>query len=96
MFRRNRARLLAMRLPCWLCGEPIDYDAPAGSPDAFEADHAIPLAHGGSDVLGNLRPAHHRCNRGRRLPYRVESRAALAAQARRSQQAAAEFRKWGL
>ena len=27
-----------MRLPCAICGMPIDYDLPAGDPMSFEVD----------------------------------------------------------
>lgn len=37
---------------CHLCGRP----------GATTADHLIPRAKGGADVLANLRPAHSSCN----------------------------------
>jgi len=52
-----------MRLPCWLCHEPIDYDAPARTPRSFTVDEVIPRSKGGSATdPDNLRPAHHVCN----------------------------------
>jgi 5-methylcytosine-specific restriction endonuclease McrA len=33
---------------------------------ATEIDHIVPIAAGGDDSVGNLRPACARCNRGRR------------------------------
>ena len=30
--RQLRARLRAQGLPCAICGQPIDYDLPAGDP----------------------------------------------------------------
>ena len=33
-----------------------------GYPGATEADHVIPLAEGGPDTLGNMRPIHHDCH----------------------------------
>lgn len=52
---------------CWLCGQPIDYDAPQGHPNSFEGDHAIPSSvdPGLSDDYDNLRPCHMSCNRAR-------------------------------
>jgi hypothetical protein len=35
---------------CWLCGHP----------GADTVDHILPTAHGGTDELSNLRPAHGR------------------------------------
>lgn len=69
LYMRERARLLRRAKkngePCWLCGRPIDFSAPANTPHAFEADHAIAAADGGSDRIENLRSAHHLCNRRR-------------------------------
>lgn len=50
---------------CHLCGQPI-------AEGQFSADHLIPRSLGGTDDIGNLRPAHRRCNsrRGNRLPKR--------------------------
>ena len=52
---------------CWLDGEPIDYAAPAFTPDAFELDHFHPVkTHPElAEVWENFRPAHHACNRRR-------------------------------
>ena len=41
---------------CHLCGQD----------GATTADHRIPRSQGGSDTLGNLRPAHKHCNIVRR------------------------------
>jgi 5-methylcytosine-specific restriction endonuclease McrA len=54
---RHRLRLvgLVLRLKgrtCHLCGLP----------GATSADHVIPHAHGGRNVLDNLEPAHQACN----------------------------------
>lgn len=45
---------------CWLCGNRR-VRRPADS-----ADHVIPRSRGGTDDMGNLRPAHHLCNAARR------------------------------
>jgi len=65
--REHRARCRAANAPCWLCGQPIDYAAPPGTPDSFESDHRIPvsirpdLAY----LPSNLMPSHAGCNRSR-------------------------------
>ncbi len=60
-------RCRTAKLPCTWCRQPISYDAPPGSPDAFEADHLYPVSthpqHAWNPNL--LRPAHGRCNRSR-------------------------------
>lgn len=58
---RRRLRLVAEVLErkgrtCHLCRLP----------GATTADHVIPWAHGGRNVLGNLEPAHQGCNSARR------------------------------
>ena len=63
-FRRDRAACA----PCWICGAPIDYSlAPSSCPDAWEADHYIPVDdHPELEYdLGNIRPSHAHCNRSR-------------------------------
>jgi 5-methylcytosine-specific restriction endonuclease McrA len=52
----------AYRLPCHLCGHPIDYDLPAEHPLSFTADHLVPRVAGGLPSLDNTAPAHRRCN----------------------------------
>lgn len=57
----------SLNLPCYLCGQPIDYDAPRHDPEALEADHVLPVS-GYPDLEfepSNLRPTHSRCNRHR-------------------------------
>ncbi len=77
--RRNRIRreIAAQGLPCALCGQPIDYDAPyflddgKVNPDAFVVDEIIPVARGGNPLdINNCQPAHSRCNlaKGARMP----------------------------
>lgn len=50
-------------------GNPIKYDdyGDRNSAYGWEVDHRIPVAHGGSDALGNLRPLQWEANvqRGR-------------------------------
>lgn len=65
--QRLRADQRAKRLPCWLCGQPIDYDLPDDDPSAFSLDHAKPwsLFPELREDPGNLRSAHLRCNKAR-------------------------------
>ncbi|MFJ4990054.1 HNH endonuclease [Streptomyces sp. NPDC088732] len=73
-YRSLTARQRAKGLPCWWCGQPIDYTivglAAQRSAAAFTLDHELPLSRGG-DLLdeANARSAHRRCNsaRGNRL-----------------------------
>lgn len=60
-YRKRAAALKRKRLPCWVCGRPIDYEADWKSPQAFTADHVKPIAHGGH-LYGELRAAHRGCN----------------------------------
>lgn len=67
-YQRHVANMRAARVqPCHLCHQPIDYDAPANTDDAFEADHKHPTSthpHLADDPT-NLAPSHHKCNRRR-------------------------------
>ncbi|MBW3077700.1 hypothetical protein [Bifidobacterium simiiventris] len=60
-------RDMAADAPCHLCGQPIDYHAPAQSPDAWEPDHDPPLSVApryGEDP-SHIKPSHCSCNRSR-------------------------------
>ena len=66
---RTRAKVLAGRPDCALCGKPIDYDGPYRdergklNPWGPVVDHIEPMAKGGNPYdLGNLQAAHRRCN----------------------------------
>jgi 5-methylcytosine-specific restriction endonuclease McrA len=80
-YRRLCAAQRALGLPCWWCGQPIDYSITGlraqRENGAFSLDHAIPLARGG-DLTdpANARSAHRGCNssRGTRL-YRPQPNA---------------------
>lgn len=65
-YRRLCAAQRALGLPCWLCGQDIDYQADHRSRWSFTLDHAQPLSRGG-DLLdpANARSAHRRCNSAR-------------------------------
>ncbi len=69
-----RQHCRARNLNCWLCDQPIDWKAPARSPNAFEADHYWPLATHPDLAYSfeNLRCSHKRCNasRGKATPER--------------------------
>lgn len=77
--RKDRARLKALRLPCAICGQDIDYSLPAQHPYSFEVDEIEPVSMGGALSWANYQPAHRVCNqiKGNRrnfflsfLPYR--------------------------
>lgn len=85
LIRDYRAECAAASLPCWLCGQAIDYrlrhrpgrPIPAG---AFEADHVktwTKYPHLRMD-RANLRPSHHECNRARSDKPADEARTVLA------------------
>ncbi len=75
-WRRVRAQVLARERVCWICSEPIDFDAPPRSPRSPSVDHVIPLnamRHldpGSQRQLAldpaNLHAAHYGHNAGRR------------------------------
>lgn len=53
--------------PCWICGQPIDYTAPATHPDAFELDHFYPVSTHPelAEDPANFRASNGSCNRSR-------------------------------
>lgn len=70
-YRAARTRFLAQckadDAECHLCGQPIDYTAEQGHPDAFELDHFYPVSER-PDLIedpANFRPSHGACNRRR-------------------------------
>ncbi|WP_291479835.1 HNH endonuclease [Corynebacterium sp.] len=65
--RKFKAHCRELGAVCWLCHQPIAYDAPAQTSDAFEPDHAVPRDVAPELALDwdNLRPAHCSCNRAR-------------------------------
>jgi hypothetical protein len=58
--------------PCWLCGQPLDYELPSDDPWSFSLDHVKPVSthRDEAEDIHLFRPAHRRCNlsRGNRLP----------------------------
>jgi 5-methylcytosine-specific restriction endonuclease McrA len=59
-WKRLRNRLRAQRLPCALCGAPIDYDAAPRTRWAFSVDHVVPVSVGGD--VDMVQAAHFGCN----------------------------------
>ena len=72
--RKHRRRLMAMGLPCHICGQPIHYDEPSDSnhPYSFVVDEIIPISkywmagyqskEAAAQDFSNLAPAHYICN----------------------------------
>lgn len=66
--KRIIADLRAQRHPnCWLCGQPIDYDAPKGDDLSFSGDHKKPWSKYPElrEDPANYAPAHLGCNKAR-------------------------------
>lgn len=65
--REARRRQRSKGLPCYLCGQPIDYSAGPDDPLAFNLEHVIPLSVAPELALdpSNHRSAHRRCNRAK-------------------------------
>ena len=65
---------------CWICGLPIDYGAPQGTPLCFECDELVPVSRGGSPWdKDNVDAAHRCCNNWRRAKSVSEVMAVRAA-----------------
>ena len=67
--KQLRAKAEREQHPCWICGQPIDYTAPTGTPDAWEPDH-IASPKDRPDLAedpANIRSSHSSCNRARHL-----------------------------
>lgn len=65
--RQARVRLRRKRLPCYLCGQPIDYTLHHLDPQAFQLDHIVPLSvapHLAFDPT-NHGATHRTCNRAK-------------------------------
>lgn len=65
-YQRNRTTLKTRaqrdNLPCWVCHQPIHWDAPPRTRWSFTADHRTPRSKGGTSALTNLIQAHYGCN----------------------------------
>lgn len=72
-YKQLKAEQRAKGLPCWLCGQPINYQArDPEDDDAFSYDH-VKSWHDYPELRyepSNGRSAHQRCNksRGRKAP----------------------------
>lgn len=62
--KRFREEGRAADAPCWICGQPIDYDLPAGHPFSHTLDHIKDVARYPElhDDPANWAHAHHGCN----------------------------------
>lgn len=72
--RKNKARLKAMGMPCYICGKPIHYDEVScyQNPFSFVVDEEIPVSRwrefgydspeAVANDFNNLRSAHYICN----------------------------------
>lgn len=47
---------------CYGCGLTVDMQADSALPHGPTIEHVIPIAHGGSNDIANLRISHRRCN----------------------------------
>ena len=53
---------------CYLCNQPIDFDAPRKGPGSDYScwpDHVVPIKKGGENTIRNIRPCHSICNRSK-------------------------------
>lgn len=48
---------------CWLCNEPLQFDAKPNSGMATTVEHLLALSLGGPNKLSNLVLCHKKCNR---------------------------------
>lgn len=64
---RAKANQRAKQAPCWICGEPIDYDADPNDPDSFTVDHMVGWAKAPELRYepSNMQSAHRKCNDAR-------------------------------
>lgn len=76
---------------CHLCHKSVAFAnyGRRGGRGAWEVDHSVPRAHGGTDRISNLKPAHISCNRSKQAnatrairARHGKSRAPLSADAR--------------
>ena len=84
--RKYRARFKALGMPCAICGQPIDYDAPSDAqhPFSFVIDEILPVskweqfgypsARAAAEDWNNLQPAHYICNarKGNKVGFKYD------------------------
>ena len=82
--RKLKARLRAEGRACHICGQPIDYSLPPGTPWSFEADHVVPRARGGAvldysnlDAAHRMQPEEGQAHAGRREARRDKAHEAV-------------------
>ena len=65
--KQHKATSQAANAPCAICGQPIDYQAPAGTPNAYELDHIQPRSTHPELTYDpdNYQPTHTNCNRSK-------------------------------
>ena len=65
--RKIAADLRMRRGPCFICGQPIDYELPHGHPRAFQVEHVKPQSTHPHliDDPANCVPAHAICNQSK-------------------------------
>ena len=63
-FKALRKQLRDLGLPCYLCGNAIDYTKTAPHPDSFTVEHVKPRSKYPelAEDPGNLKSAHFGCN----------------------------------
>lgn len=63
-YKQLKEDLRALRLPCYLCGQAINYEVGFPHPDSFSAEHVKPRAKFVelAEDPGNLKAAHLKCN----------------------------------
>lgn len=66
-FEQLKRAQRAKKLPCFLCGQPIDYDLEYPHPDSFSVEHIIPRSVDPrlAEDPGNIQSSHLRCNQSR-------------------------------
>ena len=66
-YRKLSADQKAKHLPCWLCGQPINYQATYPEPDSFTVDHIKSWINHPElrQDPSNLASAHARCNQSK-------------------------------
>ena len=66
-WRALREQIKAPKPPCYLCGQPINYEAKYPDGESFTVDHIKPWVNNPElrEDPGNLVAAHARCNKSK-------------------------------